>query len=372
MMAQYNIVSISEKLLDKIEELFDHFGIIIRDNYDNRIMFPCPIHSGDNPTGSSIMKVGIGNWMCFTHQCHEDYGNSNGASIIQFVQALLKQSNGKEYSFGEAMEWAAKFVGEDRLLSVLPPSYEDNTRTQFIHLCKYLNRKKTPIPVFVPRKSIRSFLKIPAEYYLKRGYTAKILHKFDIGYCFNTNKSFYDRVITPFYDDLGEYMVGCSGRNKFEQCANCLLFHQEGIRCPLTKEERLRATKWKHSTNFAVDSYLYNYWNAKSHILKSNTVILVEGSGDVWRLEEAGVYNSVGLLGAKLLTNQQIILEESGAINLIIATDNDTAGNKAAESITKNCRNLFNIKRIVYPSKDPGSLTIEQVKQIFIPVLERI
>jgi DNA primase len=167
-------------------------------------------------------------------------------------------------------------------------------------------------------------------------------------------------------------MIGCSGRNKYEQCAKCRMFHHPEVRCPLDKDEKLRATKWKHSTNFAADSYLYNYWNAKKVILRDRTVILAEGSGDVWRLEEAGIYNSLGLLGAKLSTNQQIILEQSGAINLLIATDNDDAGDKAAASITKNCQHLFNVKRILFPTKDPGSLSVEQVKRIFVPILEKI
>ena len=167
-------------------------------------------------------------------------------------------------------------------------------------------------------------------------------------------------------------MIGASGRNKNEQCDKCNLYHDANVRCPITKEEKLRATKWKHSGGFAADSYLYNYWNAKSHIANSHTAILVEGTGDVWRFEEAGIHVCLGLLGARLSPNQQIILEESGAINLIIATDNDEAGRKAAQSILTNCKGIFNIKIVEYPGKDPGGLTIEQKKQIFIPILERI
>jgi 5S rRNA maturation endonuclease (ribonuclease M5) len=366
----YDIERVSKKLIESLDKLFTELDIPFTNNV-NHFSFACPIHSGDNPNGSSIMKRGVGNWQCFTEHCHTKYGTSNGGSLIQFIQAVLSTRYNREYSFGAALEWAAKFVGENTSAFVTPTA-EESTRTNFIQLCKYINRKKTSLPVFTPRELVRGFLQIPSIYYIKRGYTEQVLHKFDIGYCFNTKKPFYDRIVTPFYDELGEFMIGCSGRNKHEQCAKCRMYHQAEVRCPLDKEEKLRATKWKHSTNFAADSYLYNYWNANKVVLRSRTVILVEGSGDVWRLEEAGIYNSLGLLGAKLSTNQQIILEQSGAINILIATDNDDAGDKAAASIARQCANLFNIKRISFPTKDPGSLSVEQVKRIFVPVLEKL
>ena len=361
-MKKYNIENISLKLIERITDVLDEFDLDYQE-YEKRISLSCPIHGGDNPEGMSIMKSGIGNWKCFTEHCHEKYGNSSGASIIQLIQALLNKT------FFEALEWSAKFVGENKENA---QTEEDSVNTHFIQLCKYINRKKRSIPTFTPRELVKTFLQIPAEYYIKRGYGEEVLNKFDVGYCFNQQKPFFDRIITPFYDDDGKYMIGCSGRNKHERCPNCNMFHQPNTRCPITKQEKLRSTKWKHSTNFEADSYLYNYWNAKQHILDTYTVILVEGSGDVWRLEEAGIYNSLALLGDSLSKNQQIILEESGAINILLATDNDKAGQSAAHSIMNSCSNLFNIHKIDYPTKDPGSLSIEQIKKIFIPILERI
>lgn len=364
----YNIESISIKLIENITDLFDKLGIEeYQDDY-KKIVFACPIHNGDRPNNSSILKAGTGNWKCFSEGCHEKYGSSNGASLIGFVQAVLSQE--KPITFYAALKWCAEFVGE---VDYNPENViDEDSKTEFIQLARYINREKSSIPTFTPRNLVKTFLQIPAEYYLKRGYGERVLNKFDVGYCFSPQRSFFDRVVTPFYDDRGEYMIGASGRNKNEQCPRCHLHHNENVRCPITKEEKIVATKWKHTSNFAADSYLYNYWNAKKHILNSHTVILVEGPGDVWRLEEAGIYNSLGLLGARLSTNQQIILEQSGAINLIVATDNDEAGKKAFNSINNNCKNIFNIKKAELPNKDPGSLTIEEVKQIFIPILERI
>jgi 5S rRNA maturation endonuclease (ribonuclease M5) len=334
----------------------------------NSISFKCPIHNSNNDFSSSILKRDVGNWKCYSGQCHEQYGNSEGASILQFIQALLSQHYNKECSFINAIEWSANY------LKIQPTEYnqQDNNRDSFVKLCKYINRKKKDHPNFIPRENVKKFLSIPSAYYIKRGYSKQILEKFEVGYCHNQNKPLFDRIVTPFFDESGGYMVGCSGRSRYEKCPKCKLHHDPNVHCPIKRGEKNKCMKWKHSSHFNSEDYLYNYWNAKNHILETNTVILVEGPGDVWRLEEAGIYNSVALLKASLSPGQKLQLELSGAINVLIATDMDSAGNKGASSIINNCNNIFNITRIEYPTKDIGELSINQVKEIFIPVLEKL
>ena len=368
-MKNYDLELVSEQMIESIVELFDHFDLSYTDG-QRSISFPCPMHDSakNNQFNSSILKLDIGNWKCHSGQCHEEYGTSNGASIIQFAQALLTSHYDKKYTFPEAIEWCANFVG----IGSSEPTPEDNSRIDFIKLTKYINHKKTSAPIFTPREMVTQFLAIPSVYYTKRGYSKEILEKFDIGYCHNEKKPFYDRVVTPFYDDSGLYMVGCSGRNRHEQCDRCNLYHSPDVRCPIGKQEKMKCNKWKHSSLFNAENYLYNYWNAKDFILDSGTAIIVEGPGDVWRLEEAGIHNSMALLKAALSPGQRQILESSGAINLLVATDMDDAGQKGANSIIKQCKHLFNITKMTYAANDPGSLTIEQVKETFIPILEKL
>ena len=363
----YNIESVSEEMIESVVELLEYFDIDYTDS-PRTVSFPCPVHGGDNEFGSSILKRDIGNWKCYTAQCHEQYGTSNGASIIQFTQALLTAHYDKTYTFSQALEWCAKFVGEDP--STHTP--EDSGRMDFIRLCKYLNKKKKEAPVLVPRDRVKEFLAIPSAYYMKRGYSEAILRKFDVGYCHNEKKPFYDRVVTTFYDDSGHYMVGCSGRSRYEQCEQCKLYHDSEVRCPMGKDEKKKCIKWKHATLFNADQYLYNCWNANSFIAETGIVIVVEGPGDVWRLEEAGIFNSLALLKATLSLGQRLELESSGAVNLIVATDMDDAGHKGARSIIAECKHLFNTVRVEYPTNDPGHLSIEQSQEIFKPLLEKL
>ena len=91
--------------------------------------------------------------------------------------------------------------------------------------------------------------------------------------------------------------------------------------------------KWLNSKGFNSGACLYNYWNAKDHISETSTAILVEGQGDVWRLDEAGIYNVVGMFGCSLGGQQRLILERSGALKLVVMTDADEAGQKARDKI---------------------------------------
>ena len=109
---------------------------------------------------------------------------------------------------------------------------------------------------------------------------------------------------------------------------------------------------------------MYNYWNAKEHIKRTGVAILVEGQGDVWRLDEAGYYNACGMFGCELSEEQMVILEKSGAMTLWVLTDSDKAGIEAREKIRKRCARLYNVKFIDLKNKDIGETPIEEIKEL--------
>lgn len=364
-MKKYDIESISYKMIECITDLFDYFDLDYTDS-DRTISFPCPIHGGDNEFGSSILKEDIGNWQCYTRQCHEDYGGS----IIQFTQALLTVVYEKQFTFSETIDWCAQFVGEKPLDNNI--NKQQNDILDFIRLCKYINHKKESVPQFTPRHLVKKSLTIPSSYYIDRGYTPEIISKFDVGYCHNKNKPFFGRTVIPCYDDDGKYMIGCTSRSLYEKCPKCNLYHNPSTRCPITPQEKLKYSKWRNSSNLDASKYLYNFWNAQQHIQETSTVILVEGPGDVWRMEEAGIFNSVAILKSNLSKYQRYILEESGTVNIIVATDNDDAGKKAYRSIYDQCKRLFSVYQLKYNKEDIGSMEVEDLKKITNKLLDII
>ena len=73
--------------------------------------------------------------------------------------------------------------------------------------------------------------------------------------------------------------------------------------------------------------------------------------------------NTVGIFGSSINEDQLILLEASGALNIVILTDTDEAGNKASEQIIKKCGRRFNYLRPQISEKDVGDMTIEQIKE---------
>ena len=64
-------------------------------------------------------------------------------------------------------------------------------------------------------------------------------------------------------------------------------------------------SKWRHNKDFKTQEHLYNMWFAKEFIQSTRTAIIVESPGNVWRLEEAGIHNSVAIFGTNLSIKQK-------------------------------------------------------------------
>jgi 5S rRNA maturation endonuclease (ribonuclease M5) len=174
----------------------------------------------------------------------------------------------------------------------------------------------------------------------------------------------------PIYDKNYESMIGCSGRSIFEKCQGCNTYHS-GSRCP---DEHLawKFSKWKHSHNFKTQESLYNFWFAKEFIKKTRVAILVESPGNVWKLEEAGIHNSVAIFGSSLADRQKLLLDISGAMSLVLIMDNDEAGKKACEQISKKCHKIYNIHKIPINYDDIGCMTTEQILRDITPKLNEL
>lgn len=358
-MKSYDIEEISEKLIENIEFVLEKLELGV--NYyvcDDKVTMPCPVHGGDNPNGFSILLRGVGNWRCFTHNCHEQYGTSKGASLVSFVQAV------KKLTFWQTLSYLGKLLGVEANNEDLST---DKEQREFIRKCKILDLPKEEKRLLIPRNKVRQSLKYPVTNILDswRLFNPSILDAYDVGECSTRNKPMSDRIVVPLYDETGNYMVGCSGRSIYNKCELCNTYHKPSLFCPATQYEIFLSSKWKNSANFAAESYLYNLWKAKKVIEESKCVVLVEGPGDIWRLEEAGIHNGLALLGTKFTDEQKRIIEGLGATTLVIGTDNDNAGLAARNFIRESCGRLFNVYDVIPTRKDFGESPIEEIQELF-------
>lgn len=326
-------------MFERVETLLAYFGVD-HVEFPNRLAFACPIHGGDNSEACCIFTDGMtskGNWKCFTHSCEEQYINN----MFGFVRGCLSRRDGREYTMMETAKFCSEFLKTDLA------DIEDAPIKSFRSMDVF-SRNIVRDQANISRPEIRSKIQIPSEYYIRRGYTESVLDKFDVGECLAQGQPMSNRVVVPVYDEEHNY-CGCVGRSIKEHIQ----------------------PKWLHSQGFR-KNILYGLNLAKNAIMDSRTAILVEGQGDVWRLHEAGLEVAVGIFGASINDDQLLLLEKSGAMNLVILTDSDEAGQKAYEQIVKKCGRRFNYIRPTISQKDVGDMTIQEIKEELYPQLKGI
>lgn len=361
---QAKLKVLCDDLCDNIEELLEHFDIEYK-SHGKMISMACPIHEGDNNGAVNIYVEGDnyrGNWKCRTHQCEHTFKGS----IIGFVRGVLSNRKHKWIkqgddvcTFKETMEFITSFVKKD--MKDIKISKIARNKSKFTNAINHINHNdnidKTKC---LTRAKIKSLLKIPAQYYIDRGYTPEILDKYDVGFCDNPDKEMYNRVVVPIYDNAHEYMIGCSGRSVFDKCQKCNSFHNPNEACPEDHRKYLYS-KWKHSANFKSQNCLYNFWSAQKHIQETGIAIIVESPGNVWRLEENDIHNSVAIFGTNLADRQKILLDASGAMNLVIIMDNDEPGKKATLNIIDKCKRTYKIHVPAITKADIAEMTSEEI-----------
>lgn len=345
-MEQYDFNAISQVILPHLEDILLQFNIKYTSHW-NRLSMKCPIHEGNKEDALCIFikpsyKGLLGNWICYTNGCQNEWGRH----LIGFIRALL--SSKKKKTIKETIDWCRKYLDGD------PLEYSvDLDKQNFIRLTNtlnYYNKYKFQID----RSFFRSRIIIPPEYYLNKGYSKYILDKYDVGVCNDPSKPFYKRFLVPLYDQKHSNIVAVLARSPYNKCSICNEFH-EG--------ECKTSPKWLNSG--FTGGILYNYWFSKNHIRNKGECIIVEGCGDVWKLEQSGIYNSVALCTNNITYAQQVILEKSGATKLILALDSDEKGQEGKEKIKRKLGRYYNIDELKLPKKDFGEMTEEEIKSIF-------
>ena len=371
---QAKLKILSDNLCDNIDRLLEYLGIEYKQQ-GKMITMSCPIHGGDNISALNLYPEGDsyrGNWKCRTHHCEETFKSS----ILGFIRGVLSHQNldwtnntDQSCSFDNAIAFAQKFLNQN--LDDIKINKKTIEKNQFVNTVKYISDNNENSQTGITKTQIQKSLEIPSKYFISRGFSAEILKRYDVGECYNPNKEMNSRAVVPVYDSEHKFMVGCTGRSIFEKCYKCSAYHDQTVDCP-DSDNSWKFSKWKHSYQFKTQEYLYNLWFAKKHIKESRSVILVESPGNVWRLEEAGIHNAVAIFGSSLADKQKLLLDMSGAMSLILIMDNDEAGKKASEQITKKCQKIYNIHTINITHEDIACMTIQDVKNIIVPQLNRL
>jgi hypothetical protein len=360
---QEELNKVTEVAAKNLSDLYEYFGV--RYVKTPKIMISnCFIHGGDNKQALSLYynadyRI---HYKCRSHHCEKQFGTS----LLSMVRGALshlkhdwKSPGDQVVSFYEAVEFLIKRYDIEGGVK----SYTNHDFTNLVKAMTPVERKRGHID----RAYYLKHIKVPSEYFLGRGFSKEVLVKYDVGDCFSDGKPMFERATVPIYDEEGSGILGFSGRSMHEQCKKCHQYHHPERECVDIWP------KWRN-TRLEKEKCLYNYHYAKSFVQDLQTIILVESPGNVWRLEEAGIHNSVALLGTALNLPQKEIIDESGAINIIVIMDNDenNAGQLAAEEIASKCRRIYNTHILQISKEDIACMSVDEVRKELLPQIEEI
>jgi len=347
----YNFKRLCENVTNKLPEIFDAEGIDYT-IHSNRISFTCFVHGSDKRESACVYSqesyMGlIGNWQCFTSSCHEKVGKS----VVNLVHELYTK---KGWTKQRTYDYLKNITHHTDTIS--------NDKIKFIQDTNLITQ-----PTFPPVKdtyslSAVSSLGIPSKYYQNRGFSQEILRKHSVGECTKETK-FRNRVVIPIFNEDKTCITNFLGRSVFDECVVCNKYHKLRTFCPTTDLDNFNAAKWiNHST---MNETLYNLWHALPFIKQTGTCVLVEGSSDCWKLEEAGIFNCLGLLTNNLSYLQKVKLESLPCTRIILCLDNDKKGMEGRELIQNKINRYFKIDEIVTDGKDVSEMNLEDIRRLF-------
>jgi len=366
---QAKLNSLTTLVVQNIDKVYDYFDIAPSYKNDILIKSSCFIHGGDNTTALNLyhnadIRV---HYKCRTQQCEDIFGSS----LISLIRGGLsklkynwKTEGDKEASFNETVEFLLNITKQDFGNIKGDTTATDGDKLNFSSLINNFTSPK------VEKNQIsidlyRSKVEIPATYYLQRGYSIEILDKYNVGTCKRAKKPLYQRAVVPIYDESGEIILGFSGRSIHPKCEQCKHYHDPEKKCHFFP-------KWKHTKGFKKENCLYNYWYAKEHITTTGVIVLVESPGNVWRLEESGIHNSVAIFGAHLSQNQKNIIDASGALSIVCLLDNDEAGKRGAKKIYEQCSKMYRLYFPKLKTNDIGDMNVDVVTNDIKPLIAKI
>lgn len=328
-----NLLQTKEFLNSRIDDVFSKLGMKCEVFGDNMYAV-CPVHeSSDNPRAFSYSKK-RGIWKCWTRDCQQNHKND----IFGLIAGALSNSKGEQVGFGDVLGWIKKEFGlstiEDQSITEVK-----NEKNDFEELIDLLNEK--PAQPNIVDVKIELSLDTPSKYFLSRGFKKKTLEYFGVGDCLDKTCKLHDRAVIPIHNESGN-TIAYIGRSIKEYKIPKFLIYPKGF------DKRF---------------YFYNIHRALPHIKEQNSVFIVEGQGDLWRLHESGIYNAVGIFGKTLTKEQQCKLQQLPLTHIIILTDNDQAGRESKIQLQRQLGRFYKLSFPKLNQKDIGEMSIDQIKK---------
>lgn len=309
--------------------------------YNNSIKLLCPIH-GSTDIGSSSIRMDDGCWTCWSYNCNKKYGSN----ILGLIKGSLEKIRQRQVTWADVYQ----FIDDDQSVGI---TWEPKVVSKELKIFD---------------KSVHPPVTIPSSYFIKkRNFTSEILKEFEVGDC--KTGMYRNRAIVPVYHINDEYL-GFSARSHFEVCVKCKYYHSPYQAC-ITEDYKYKNLyrKWLHKAGMKKTLTMYNINRVAR--AKTHKVTIVEGASCVWRLHSYGVWG-VATLGAQVEATQVNLLKNLNITDIILASDNDAAGNKFKMNFIQKYNDVFNIHLVTLTQKDITEMNDEDIKQNILRKWEKI
>jgi len=308
-------------------------GFSITNSNSKEVRALCKIHGGDNKTSFRMNKE-TKNWVCFSHNCHEDVGYD----VISLIRKVLN------ISFNDAVKYLENITGFS--INDKGGYIEYKRQRDRMMAIKQVKTNKIVPSALATETYLKSFRKFRSDYFEQEkngGFPKEVLDRFEVGGGY-VDKYNFQRDVIPIRDLQGKLIA---------------------YSCRDITDKAEYDYKYLLTEGFDKDKVMYNFHRAKDFIGPSKTIIVVEGFKSVWKLYMAGYRNVVACMGSTITGGQQNLLYQR-VFNVVILFDADKAGVKGTARALEDMKEKVKVKPLFIPceGKDPGDLTINELRDL--------
>ncbi len=275
----------------------------------------CPFHNDTNPS----MQISV------DKQIYKCFACGAGGNVFTFVSEFEK------VSFIEAVKIVADFIGYDLSAYEMVASPRESVSEEVSRLYS-LVKEASEYYTYNLLNSDNEGLK----YFSSRGVNKEIIDNFKLGYASDDSSKIIRYLTKKGYStkEIVDAGIGVlSNGTLVDRFKGRVIFTLTNMKGEIVgfsgrKIDNSDASKYVNSNEnvlFNKSSCLYNFFEAKSFILKENTVYVVEGFMDVIALYKAGVKNAIATMGVALSKEHLKALEKLNA-KMVFSFDGDNAG----------------------------------------------
>jgi DNA primase len=307
----------SVKAKVSMETVLSHYNVRVRrvgvDEFGGKC--PLPTHSSARSNDSFSVSFIRNVWSCQSASCIAARSGRVGGNVFDFVAEM------ERCSIREAALRLDRSLAENLLPLATP-----------------VNRE--PVPYTSENRPLSFTLRNidhQHSYVISRGLSEQTARYFGIGY-YDGNGFLRGRVVIPIHNEHGE-LVAYSGR-------------------AIDQTE----PKYRLPTGFRKSHVLFNLHRAIRS--RDNTLILVEGFFDTFKVHQAGHHSVAALMGSKL-SDCQTDLIATYFNQVILMLDADQAGKTATTAAATSLSSMMRVQIVeLGPGSQPDQLASKEINQL--------